>query len=158
MCYNYVNRKLFQFRRKFFYISQEENIMAKKIRLFATTLAITFAAVAFCAIITHMNNYNTANNALRLLSVEGGTQYMSLIESWDTTFETGVEHHELYQLYSRSQDPTDVVMVLTNNSKTGATRKAALVVKSDPDKLMDTGTGKRFNGLRGPVAFEDGTN
>ena len=71
-----------------------------------------------------MNNYNTAKNALRLLSVEGGTQYMSLIESWDTTFETGVEHHELYQMYNRSQDPTDVVMVLTNNSKTGATRKS----------------------------------
>lgn len=93
MCYNYVNRKLFQFRRKFFYISQEENIMTKKIRLFATTLIITFAAIVLCAIITHMNNYNTAKNALRLLSVEGGTQYMSLIESWDTTFETGVEHH-----------------------------------------------------------------
>lgn len=132
--------------------------MTKKIRLFATTLGITFVAVAFCAFITHMSNYSTAKNALRLLSVEGGTQYMSLIESWDTTFETGVEHHELYQMYNRSQDPTDVVMVLTNSSKTGSTRKAALVVKSDPDKLMNTGTGKRFNGLRGPVAFEDGTN
>ena len=130
--------------------------MTKKIRLFATTLIITFAAIVLCAIITHMNNYNTAKNALRLLSVEGGTQYMSLIESWDTTFETGVERKEVYQMDNRRQDPTDVVMVLTNSSKSGETRKAALVVTGAPDKLMDTG--KRFNGLRGPVAFEDVTN
>ena len=130
--------------------------MTKKIRLFAATLAITFAAIAFGAIITHMNNYNTAKNALRLLSVEGGTQYTSLIGSWDTNFETGSERHELYQLYNRSKDPTDVVMVLTTVSKSGETRKAALVVTGAPDKLMDTG--KRFNDLRGPVAFEDVTN
>ena len=45
--------------------------MTKKIRLFAATLAITFAAIAFGAIITHMNNYNTAKNALRLLHDRG---------------------------------------------------------------------------------------
>lgn len=132
--------------------------MTKKIRLFATTLAITFAVVALCAIVVHMSDCSTAKTALRLLSEEGETQYMSLIESWDTTLETGTERHELYQMYNRSQEPSHMVMILTSNGKTGATRKAALVVKSAPDKLMNTGAGKRFNGLCGPVVFEDSTN
>ncbi len=130
--------------------------MTKKIRLFATTLAITFATVVICAIITHMNNYDAAKNALRLLSEEGETQYMSLIESWDTTLETGNERHELYQMYNRSKEPSHMVLVLTNTGKSGTTRKTALVV-TDPDKLMDTGTGKRFSGSHGPLVFEDNT-